>query len=118
MIDHWWGCYARPASLIRRASCSGWCSKSSGAKVDPADVVAATVAAAEQDAAIGPHHRLADLDIKPVAVEGDSTGNGDAGLIGTQIVVAVVEAEGLGKRDQLAVGIGVELMFGRRRRVG
>ena len=59
--------------------------------VDAAVVVAAAVAAAEQDSGIGTHRRLAHLDVKTIGVEGDFTGDRDAGFVRAEIVLIVAE---------------------------
>ena len=50
------------------------------------DIVFPALAGPKQNAAVVAHRRLGDLHVEMIAVEGNFAGNGNAGLVGAEVV--------------------------------
>ena len=83
-----------------------------GEIVAPAGVVAPPLARAEQDAGIGARGRLARLHVKAIGMHCDLAADGDAALVGAQIVFVGFEAERFGELQQLRAGMAVKAALG------
>ena len=76
--------------------------------VGAARVIAAPLTGADQDAVVAAKRGLAHLDIDGVVVERDLAGDGDAALIGTEVVAVRRPLHGVGKRLELLAGRAVK----------
>src|SRR5437879_7062549 len=54
--------------------------------VRAADIIFSALAGPKQNAAVVAHRRLGDLHVEMIAVEGNFAGDGDAGLVGAEVV--------------------------------
>src|ERR1700730_6056364 len=75
-------------------------------------IVLPSLAGTEQDAAVASHGRLRYLHIKTVAVQGDLTGDRDAGQIRAQVIRAGLKAEHCCKAAKPGPGAEVEAALG------
>ena len=80
--------------------------------VDAADVILAPLAGAEENAGVVARRRLGHLHVDAVGVERDFARNGDAGLIGAQIVGVTRQAERGAEQPEPAAALGVERTLG------
>lgn len=75
-------------------------------------IVFSALAGPKQNAAVVAHRRLGDLHIKMIAVEGNFAGNGDAGLVGAEVVGTGLKTQRYSNTAELGSRTTVEEALG------
>src|SRR6516225_3030497 len=97
------GEFVRPVEQIERCEIVG-----------AADIVFPALARPKQNATVVAHRRLRDLHVEMIAVEGNFTGHGDAGLIGAEVVGTGIETQRCRNTAELRFRTAVEEALGLR----
>src|SRR5712692_5467684 len=94
--------FVRPVEQIKRREI-----------VRAADIILPTVAGAKENAAVVAHRRLGCLHVDVIGVQRDLAGDGNATLVGAEIVVAGLKAKGRRNAAKPGSGAAVEEALGR-----
>ena len=80
--------------------------------VRTADKIFSALAGPKQNATVVAHRRLGDLHVEVIAVEGDFTGNGNAGLVGAEVVGTGLKTQRCRNTAELGFRTAVEEALG------